>query len=185
MKNRNEYKYYLKCDYAALGMIKKSKFMRMVDPIWKYQKLMRKLDYISSCQRWRKISILILKFRYLHMEIKLGFSIPFKNIGPGLCIAHYGNIVISHNTFIGSNCKIHSGVNIGATNGIEKAPQIGNRVYIGPGAKLVGDITITDDVVIGANAVVTKSITEKGTYAGVPARKISDNTSEKHIQYIL
>ena len=157
----------------------------MIDPIWKFQKTMRKLDYISSCASWRKISIALLKLRYLRMQVRLGFSIPYGNIGPGLCIAHYGNIVISHKTYIGSNCKIHSGVNIGATNGEEKAPLIGNNVYIGPGAKLIGDIVITDDVVIGANAVVTKSIIDKGTYAGVPASKISDNTSERHIVKVL
>lgn len=59
---------------------------------------------------------------------------------------------------------------------------IGNNVYIRMGARILGDITIADNVVIGANAVVTKSITEPGiTVAGIPVKKISDVGSEFYI----
>ena len=83
---------------------------------------------------------------------------------------------------VGKNCRIQEGVNIGATNGSNLAPQIGDNVFIGTGAKIIGDITIADDVAIGANAVVVKSITERGcTYAGVPAKKISSNNSHSNL----
>ncbi len=60
---------------------------------------------------------------------------------------------------------------IGEVNG--KAPQIGDNVYISPGAKLFGDIVIGDNVKIGANAVVNKSFPEGNcTLVGVPARKV-------------
>ena len=61
-------------------------------------------------------------------------------------------------------------------------PVIGDNVYIGPGAKLVGGGYIADDVVIGANAVVVGSIEEKGvTVGGIPAKKISNNNSSTHL----
>jgi serine O-acetyltransferase len=75
-------------------------------------------------------------------------------------------------------------VNIGSTNG-SKAPKLGNNVFIGTGAKIIGDITIADNVAIGANAVVVKSITEPGTtWGGIPAKKISDHDSRSNMPYI-
>ena len=63
---------------------------------------------------------------------------------------------------------IHVGVNIGAHH--NKAPKIGNNVYIGPGAIIFGDIEIADNVSIGANATVNKSVFESNTVvAGTPA----------------
>lgn len=169
------------CDRIALQMEKRSTFTKLMDPVYRYQKIMRKLDYYKNCAHWNKIAYYYYYLRFRHLGIKLGFSIPCDVIGPGLCLAHYGSIVISYYSKIGSNCKIHVGVNIGASGGEKKAPVIGNNVYIGPGAKLIGNIVIADDVVIGANAVVTKSITEAGTYAGVPAKMINVLDSSKHL----
>ena len=120
---------------------------------------------------------------WLHnRSVKLGFSIPINVFGPGLSIAHYGTIVVSPAATVGKNCRIHEGVNIGATNGSSLAPRIGNNVFIGTGAKIIGDISIADDVAIGANAVVVRSITEKGvTYGGIPAKKISSNNSHANL----
>ena len=58
----------------------------------------------------------------------------------------------------------------GARNGY---PKIGNRVFVGAGAKIIGDVTIGDDVVIGANAVVTKNIPSGTVVGGIPAKIIS------------
>ena len=113
--------------------------------------------------------------------MRLGFSIPLNCFGPGLSIAHYGTITIG-NAKVGRNCRIQEGVNIGSTGGGKKAATIGNNVFIGTGAKIIGDISIADNCVIGANSVVVKSITESGiTVAGVPAKKISDNDSTAFI----
>ena len=98
-------------------------------------------------------------------------------IGPGLCLAHIGPIIISPYAKIGENCRIHVGVNIGAdARNSRCAQQIGNRVYIGPGAKIFGDILIADEIAVGANAVVTKSFEDPGvSIAGVPAKIINHN----------
>lgn len=124
----------------------------------------------------------ILRLKYHRLSLKLGFSIPINVFREGLSIAHYGTIVVSNHAKVGKNCRIHEGVNIGSTNGNEMAPQIGDNVFIGTGAKIIGNISIADDVAIGANAVVVKSITEKGvTYGGVPAKKISGNSSRANL----
>ena len=70
-------------------------------------------------------------------------------------------------------------VNIGANGGSSKAPQIGNNVYIGPGAVIYGDISIADGCYIGANAVVNKSFVEPNSIiAGVPAKVIGQEDTK-------
>lgn len=109
------------------------------------------------------------------MSICLGFTIPLNVFGPGLCIAHRGTIVINKNVRVGENCRIHACTNIGSNRDETAAPQIGKNVYIGPGAKIFGNIIIADDIAIGANSVVNKSFYEKGiSIAGVPAKKINN-----------
>lgn len=105
--------------------------------------------------------------------MKPGFSIPWIVCGPGLSIAHYGTIVINGNARIGTHCRINIAVNIGANNGSKKAPILGDNVYIGPGAKIFGDINIADNVMIGANSVVNKSVEEIGSaVVRIPAKRV-------------
>lgn len=78
---------------------------------------------------------------------------------------------------------MHSGVNIGATD--DGAPIIGDNVYIGPGAKIFGDITIGDNVKVGANSVVNQSFPSNVVIAGIPAKivKSSEDQSEGPLEY--
>lgn len=116
----------------------------------------------------------------------LGFSIPINVFGPGLAIVHYGTIVVAQGAKIGSNCRIHEGVTIGATNGSSKAATIGDNVFIGSGAKIIGEVTISSNVAIAANSVVVKDvICENGcTVGGVPAKIISNNDSSSNIHIL-
>lgn len=183
IRSYDEYKYYLKCDKIALRKNRKRPKL-LGDEIWKFQILLRKCEYYTNCSNnmFDKFRLIIHKLKFKKMSLKLGFSIPINVFGPGLSIAHYGTIVVNPNARIGSNCRIHIDVNIGSTNGNSEAAKIGNNVYIGPGVKIVGNISIPDGTVIGANAVVNKSINEIGiTVAGVPAKKISENNSDIHL----
>ena len=98
----------------------------------------------------------------------------------GLCLSHIGPVIISKYAKIGSNCRIHAGVNIGADfRNSDAAPIIGDRVYIGPGAKIFGNVKIADGIAIGANAVVCKDFLKPNTsIAGVPAKVISDKGTQ-------
>ena len=182
--SRKELNYYLSQDALALRC-KRKRPKLFGDLIWKFQRFLRKTEYFKYMYQKRKYYVFpyfwykLLLHKY---SVKLGFSIPLNVFGPGLSIAHYGTIVVNDAAKVGKNCRLQEGVNIGATNGSARAPQIGDNVFIGTGAKIIGDITVADDVAIGANAVVVKSITEKGvTYGGIPAKKISSNNSHSNL----
>ena len=110
---------------------------------------------------------------FLHVSVKTGITIPPGTCKEGLTLYHYGSIVLNEACRIGKNCCIMNNVNIGANGGSDKAPIIGNDVYIGPGAVIYGDIRIADGCYIGANAVVNKSIVEPhSVVVGAPAKII-------------
>ncbi len=184
ISSKSDLDYYLKCDSIALHRkYNKPRFLH--DIIWKYQILLRKCEFYKNCKRgfFNKIFFKVLKIKFTFLGQFLGFSIPFNVFGPGLCIEHYGSIVVNSAVKVGENCRIHEGTTIGA-NGLysNKAPKIGNNCYIATGAKIIGNIEIADGIVIGANAVVTKSFLEPNiTIAGVPATKVSNNNSDKHL----
>ncbi len=118
------------------------------------------------------------------VEITTGISIsPDCRIGPGLYIGHFGQIVLHTDVVMGCDCNLSQGVTIGlARKGdVWGAPHIGDRVYIAPGAKVVGPITIADGTVIGANAVVVKDTEENAVVGGVPAKVISYAGSAEYI----
>ena len=152
-------------------------------PGFKYTFLLRWYQYVSQYKL-----LLPLKFFCLlhmkHVEHKYGIQISrHARIGKGFYIGHYGTIVVSSNAVIGDNVNISHGVTIGASNRGEKkgVPTIGNNVYIGPGAKIIGNIKIGNNVAIGANAVVTKDVPDDACVGGVPARVISMEGSAGYV----
>lgn len=188
IKTKRDLNYYLAQDKRALG-IKRKRPNLFGDEIWKFQRILRKYEYAVNQNEkslWGKMKCLMLRFKYHNLSLKLGFSIPINVFGPGLAIVHYGTIVVSSGAKIGANCRIHEGVTIGATNGSSVAATIGNNVFIGSGAKIIGDIKISSNVAIAANAVVVSDvISEEGcTVGGVPAKVISKNNSKLNIHIL-
>lgn len=180
ISSKNELHEYLMADKIALKRNRKKP--KYTDLIWKFQIALRRCEYYQNCSK--SFFGYMLKYYYKYKLFRLGtkcnFTIPLNVIDKGLSIAHVGPIVINSGAKIGRNCRIHVGVNIGTAAGEESsAPTIGNEVYIGPGAKLFGQIKIADGIAIGANSVVNKSFEEKNiSIAGVPAKKISDKGSK-------
>lgn len=176
INSKSDYIEYLKADKEALN--KKYKRPKYKDYIWKYEILLRKCEYYHNCKKGliNKFIYKVYSFRRFRLGVKCGFEIPINVFGKGLSIAHKGPIVVNSGTKVGDNCRIHVCVNIGTQAGYSNlAPEIGNNVYIAPGAKIFGKIQIADDIVIGANAVVNKSFVESGvSIGGVPAKKISE-----------
>ena len=180
IKSKEDLRYYLECDRISMN---KSRPAKQWDITYWFLNCLRHYEYWHNQNTiFSKFPELIWHIRFKRISERCGFTIPINIIGPGLCLPHYGTIVISCNASIGENCKIHAGVNIGASSGKPEAKSIGNNVYIGPGAKIIGGGFISDNVVIGANAVVTGNIEESGiTVGGIPAKKISDNDSSSHL----
>jgi serine O-acetyltransferase len=164
--------YYLEEDSKANDKVQLSSRESMLN--WFYpEHLWRFIKYLNNSDNQ-----LLAKFKrkyylslYRKYGLKLGFSIPPNVFGPGLRIPHYGTIIVHPHAKVGKNCVIQAGVNIGVNKG--GVPVIGDNVYIGPGAKIFGDIKIGDNIAIGANSVVNKSFLESNqTIAGIPARTI-------------
>lgn len=111
-----------------------------------------------------------------------GLFIPTRTaIGYGLYIQHSFGIVINRHAVIGNNVNIGQMTTIGSNVG--QAAVTGNGVYIGPGVCVVDDVEIGNDSCIGAGAVVTRDVAPHTTVAGVPARKISDNSHPEYIRH--
>ena len=186
IRTKRDLQEYVAADAKANGR-SSVKPRLMGDEIWKFILTLRKLEYHTNRTGLHKHLSLPFRVFYrmrLHRRaLLLGFTIPVNACDKGLALVHRGTI---NSAKIGQNCRIHEGVTIGATNGSRQAAVIGDNVFLASGAKIIGDITIADDVAIAANAVVTRSILEKGTtWGGVPAQKISDNDSHSNLSTAL
>ena len=123
--------------------------------IWKYIKTMRYAEYyINKHNSYRTP----LALYYLHKLRKYGrltgFQIHPNTFGKGLTIWHYGTIIINAKTRIGERCIIRPNILIGHKTPETPAPVIGNDVEINSGVRIIGSVTIGDDVIIGVNTVV-------------------------------
>ncbi len=107
------------------------------------------------------------------------------DIGKGLFIAHLGSIVINHQTRIGQYAAVHQDVTFGDAGRGEMygGPTVGERCYVGAGAKIIGKICIGNDVMIGCNAVVAKDVPDGVSVGGIPAKVLNNLGSQGWIHY--
>ncbi len=185
IQSKSDYYEYYREDLRATGLSGGLK-SRLIDRRYRFYKLLRKTEYYYNCRKdpLGKLTSKILGLRYHRLCDKYGWTIPINVFGKGLQLVHTGSIVVSGSAKVGDYARVHVGVNIGRAyaHGEDGAPIIGNRVYFGPGVKIFGPIIIGDGTCIGANAVVNSSFPEGNcTVGGVPAKKISDNSSERYI----
>ncbi|KAA8666952.1 serine O-acetyltransferase EpsC [Clostridium sp. MT-14] len=105
---------------------------------------------------------------------------PGAKIGKGLFIDHGMGVVIGETAEVGDNVTLYHGVTLGGTGKDtgKRHPTIGNNVFIGSGAKILGPIVVGDNVKIGANAVVLKDIPSDCTAVGIPVRIIYRKRAE-------
>src|SRR5271154_736136 len=116
------------------------------------------------------VSFFANKFCEVFMEMCID---PHASIGPGLYIGHIGGGHINPQAILGSNCDLAHRVTIGTSAmGRQGAPVLGNDVYIGTGATLVGKIKVGNGAKIAANTLVISNIPDGATVMGVPGRII-------------
>lgn len=147
-------------------------------------KFMLILRLLQHFRKRNSIIFLIMFIHYRVLKFKYGIDISYRTlIGDGFYIGHFGGIVVHGDSIIGKNCNISQGVTIGVLNHGKKigAPEIGDNVFIGPGAKVLGNVKIGSNVVIGANAVVTIDVPRNFTVKAPDSLLLQTDLSEYYI----
>lgn len=142
---------------------------------YKYTKTYRRVNYYYKSNK--KMRYFLGRLLLLRKSYKYGYQINEKaEIGEGLYLGHRGTIIINGEAVLGDNINIQAGVTIGQENRGERmgAPKIGNEVWIGGNAVLVGKITIGNNVLIAPNSFVNKDIPNDSIVVGNPAKIIYD-----------
>lgn len=143
------------------------------------------LKYLRKCQFSKGLALLFNKLCFRSIKEKTCTELSSKsNIGKGLYIGHLFGITINPKCVIGDNCNIHRGVLIGQENrGKRKGvPTIGNNVWVGANAVLVGKIVVGDDVLIAPNSFVNVDIPSHSVVLGNPCKVIhKDNATAYYI----
>jgi serine O-acetyltransferase len=164
-----------------------SAFLR--EPGFRFTYYMRKVGFYGA----KKKSFWIFAYLYnriifQHYRFKYGFDIsPTTSIGPGLYIGHFGGVVISPHAVLGANVNIAQGVTIGAASrGARKgAPTLGDRVWVGASAIIVGKVVIGHDALIAPGAYVNFDVAPMSVVLGNPGKVVSMSGSAGYVNNIL
>lgn len=184
----HELKHYLAQDMLRYGLRGKLTIRTFVRYFWvEVIPGLKFMIVFRYCQYFRKKNRLLFYIYYLwlrRLRVKYGIDISYRTkIGKGLYIGHFGGIVIHGDTEIGAFCNLSQGMTIGVSNRGKNVgvPKIGDRVFIGPGAVILGGITIGNDVLIGTNAIVNFDVPDQSVVAAPLATIISDKGSSDYI----
>ncbi|HUB82406.1 MAG TPA: serine O-acetyltransferase [Bryobacteraceae bacterium] len=124
---------------------------------------------------------LVYRWFYRRVRNHYGIELPYSvELGRRVIIEHCGAIVIHGNAKIGDDCILRQGVTIGmrSLDRSTEAPQLGSRVDVGAGAKILGSVKIGNGAQIGANAVVLRDLPAGVTAVGIPARIVAEGEFE-------
>lgn len=142
---------------------------------------------LRKAQKHSKKSALGIFWRIVlrHFQIKYGFQIyPETQIGEGFYLGHWGLLAINPGVIIGKNCNIAQGVSIAQANRgkFQGTPKIGDEVWIGPNAVIVGGITIGNNVLIAPNTYLAENVPDNSLVIGNPCRIFNlNNATEGYI----
>jgi len=147
------------------------------------------IEYIITLRKtkyYKTKSIFLYAFNRLKLDLlskKYLFQIPYAtNIGSGFYIGHFGCIIVNSRVSFGSNINIAPGVTVGQTNRgpLQGVPTIGNEVWIGTNAVIVGKIIVGDDVLIAPNAYVNFNVPSHSIVIGNPGIIIHNEKATQH-----
>lgn len=173
IKTKDDLNYYLLCDKVARGETKARPSL-IGDRLWKFQILYRKAEYHYNNREklWHKLAYVFTYWRFRRQRDRLCSELPLNVFAEGLVIWHGQNIIVNEHARVGRNFSISAGCCIGHVNG--QTPVIGDNVEMTLGSRVLGGVTIANDVTIGAGALVLKDIdTPYTTWGGLPAKCIS------------
>ena len=180
--------YEERANCGGKGLTAEKRFRRPF-PVYacRYLQTLRRYEYLCSLRdcaanplqkKWLAQKIKLCDRKKNRLSVLVQLDLAPGQIGKGVRLCH-PNIVL--NGFAGEDCVFHGNNVLGnKQTGSDRVPRLGNRVDVGTGAVVIGDVTIADDCVIGAGAVVTKSFPVPGTViAGVPAREIGRKQDDR------
>lgn len=193
INTKYELREYLKCDsrnYHKLcgSWAQRVKNILITSPIntqhkiWQYIRCLRYSEYhlnnsvlhkkLSVCSIYHLICLVWHYYVLRRLSYKTGFQIAPNTTGKGLTIWHYGYVIVNPAARIGENCTLYPGVEIGHKGDGTRPPIIGNNCFIGAGAKIIGPITIGNNVTVAPNAVVVKDVPDNAVVGGIPCKII-------------
>lgn len=150
---------------------------------WKFIRKMRITSYYYNKRNKSFIYALLYLFNSRRMNIlgrRIGIECGENVFDENVKIFHTNGIVINGNAKIGKNCRLYGNNCIGNNGRNNKTPIIGDNVRICVGAKVLGDVTLANNIIVAAGAVVIKScLEENAILAGVPAKVIGYNSENK------
>ena len=153
-----------------------------IDPGFKYSYFLRKSNYYK--EKNSKLLYYYFYWRLNRYKYKFGFIIyPSCKIGKGLYIGHFGRVIINAKVEIGCNVNISPGVTLGETyRGKNKGvPKIGNNVWIGTNAIIVGNVIIGNNVLIAPAAYVNFDVPDNAVVVGNPGKIVSYKGTEGYV----
>lgn len=142
------------------------------------------------CNRFSRFTPIGIAVRiwFKRLQVKFGYQIPHTvKIGRGLFLGHFGNIVVNQAAVLGENCNVAQGVTIGNVSRGSRigCPVIGDRVWIGANAVIVGKIIVGNDVLIAPLTLVNFDVPDNSVVAGNPAKIVSNNGSKGYIKNMI
>ncbi len=170
---RHELKDIILADYARYQAIRGGVIRRyFYNPSFNWLVWFRVLSYLKQKGGLGKLLYGLLYHHYKWKSARLGIDIMVgTKLGKGFCIGHNSGNVVNASAVIGENCMMLQGVTVGGWKG--GAPHIGDNVLLCAGCKVIGGVTIGNNVVVGANAVVVHDVPDNAMVAGVPAKIVS------------
>ena len=142
--------------------------------VFLYPSFKAQVYYKISSFFYKKKLFFLARLISEHAKRRTGIEIhPGAKIGKNLFIDHGNGVVIGETTIIGNNVVMFHGVTLGGLGNIKgkRHPTIKDNVYIGCGAKILGNITIGENAKIGAGSVVLKDVNPNSTIVGIPGKE--------------
>jgi len=160
------------------SLAKKAELCLLVEGIWatSVYRLGRALRGLGAPA---KIAWPVYQVSQLGVRLLTGIHLDVEaDIGPGFYVGHHGAIYVGPGVSIGVDSSIGQMCHVGRSKLNQAAPVIGDRVYLGPGSKVLGPVRVGNDAAVGTNAVVLEDVPAKTTVVGNPARVVSKQGSE-------
>ena len=183
----SSYRYLVRADlYRKTGRLGVRTFIKtlITDMGFKHTFWFRSASFCRARPALRRTLYPVVWAVYHHYQHRHGVWIPpTTKVGPGLFLEHLGGIVVNSRVVIGKNCNLGHGVTIGQTNrGVRQGtPHLGDNVFVGPGAKLIGGVKVGDNAAIGVNCVVVKDIPENAVVVAGAGQIVSYGGSSGYV----